>query len=355
MMLLPAPTILAAVPPVFARKATVDIGDFIRAMRACPSRAAEEQIIQRELAKVKKCLVSWATLKRHDQRKCLWTITYCSMLGYDLALGHAEAAQLAGSPFSCFADKLSGYTLLSVIAMTRDVQQLLVNCLRTDIQSPCETIAAVGLNCLANTAAGFNPEVLQLLCGDLQRLWTSPQTSAYIRKRACIAFQRAIAKHVGAGDVVPPADDGWVSTLIHFLQDPAADPCFLLALTSLALDLARRVGEGHWAAPLANTCCTLLARVRRGEVHKSRSRRNGFPGSPAPWLQIRLLQVLQCLASGVTTPAPALVAEINRVLRDIVSPPCVPSQKGGGQNIKIKQCNTHYIEHAIFHEGINVM
>ena len=84
-----APSLPAAARP--------SLQNYIQELRACATRDAERERVDRELGKIRKKYTSAKALSSYDRRKYMWKLLYTRMLGYDVEFGHRQAMDLMAS------------------------------------------------------------------------------------------------------------------------------------------------------------------------------------------------------------------------------------------------------------------
>ena len=66
---------------------------FIGDVRSCSSKAQEEKVVQKEMAKVRQKFLKGG-LSPYDRKKYIWKLIYAHILGYDVDFGHDVAVSL---------------------------------------------------------------------------------------------------------------------------------------------------------------------------------------------------------------------------------------------------------------------
>ena len=129
------------------RGLTLFIGD----IRNCTSKEAEEKLVLKEMAKIRKKFGN-KSLPGYEKKKYVWKLMYMYILGYDVDFGHIEALNLINS--SKFSEKCAGYIATGLIMNEKNVNgdhiELVMNSIRTDLMSGNEVYESLALATVAN-------------------------------------------------------------------------------------------------------------------------------------------------------------------------------------------------------------
>lgn len=225
------------------------LSQYIADLHACASRADEERRVNEELARVREKLRATHLLGGYQRKKCVAKLVYTHMLGYDVDAG-AYVGRLMSS--SRYSEKHMGYLAHAVLG-GRATDQL-----GRDVAGP-EPVTCLALAAIAHTARdalALAPSVLALA--------TAPTASTHVRRRAVLAL---IALHrAGFPTSALAAECG---ALAHMLHDSDVS----VAMAAAAL-LTRVAGD----AAFVGVCDDAILRLER---------------TTEPWLQLRLLQLVQ--------------------------------------------------------------
>jgi len=235
------------------------------------------------------------SLSGYDRRKYVWKLLYCFMLGYTIDFGHIQAVNLC----SCakYSEKAAGYLACSLLLHEEhDILRLIVNVLRTDIANPTipanEPVVALALNTIGNIGG---IEFAENLFGDICRL-IAPGVSPYIKRKALICILRLYRKDTELITVEVPDNLLWVQRFQMILREN--DVGVLLSGLGLLLGILEDCVSAErlklWGGVLDDVVHILrnivLADVGNGPIVK---REHTYYTVKAPWLQVKLLRVLQ--------------------------------------------------------------
>lgn len=255
---------------------------FVTDVRFCSSEDAVKTLVAKELAKIRAKFAS-GKLKGYDLKKYVWKIIYCYMLGLPVDFGHMEAVQLISMPR--FSEKLAGHVAITLMLdESMDLLRLVIQSMKRDMGagSP-EEIQCLALHTVANVGG---EEFAESLAVDVQRLMLASTSRNFVRKKACLALLRLYRKYP---DVVAP--DALADQVLGLLDDPNLGVAVSAASLVLGL-VARDPGPYHAVVPLA---IALLGKLVDGGASKGYL----YYKTPCPWLQVKLLKILQYF------PAPA--------------------------------------------------
>lgn len=85
---------------------------FIGDIRSCASKAQEEKLVQKEMAKIRQKFLKGG-LSPYDRKKYIWKLIYAHILGYDVDFGHDVAVSLINC--AKFSDKVTGYIAIGIM------------------------------------------------------------------------------------------------------------------------------------------------------------------------------------------------------------------------------------------------
>eukprot|EP01135_Chromosphaera_perkinsii_P003866 Nk52_evm2s260 gene=Nk52_evmTU2s260 len=260
--------------------------NLIRRVSAAESKLEEDWIISKERDTLQE-VISQPEISVKRMKDYLLCLIYCDMLGYDVSFGHIHAInflQKGKSP----AEKRVGYLAVCTFMHPKhDLLLLLINSLQKDISSSnysdvCSALSLVSFVLAPDMIPAIAPAVKKLIAHDL----------ALVRKKAIMVM----FKMETSDDFGKNFDFDFVSEVIKKgLLDK--DPSVMAATLHWLQDLGKRhyktgsVGLlREYIPPLLNILQQILAnRLPRDYEYHS---------VPAPWLQIRILKILGCLARG---------------------------------------------------------
>eukprot|EP00811_Abedinium_folium_P007046 NODE_164_length_3484_cov_7.370569.p1 GENE.NODE_164_length_3484_cov_7.370569~~NODE_164_length_3484_cov_7.370569.p1 ORF type:complete len:1045 (-),score=321.61 NODE_164_length_3484_cov_7.370569:188-3322(-) len=321
---------------------------FIADIRNCTSKEQEQKRVVKELAKIRLKFTSSKSLSGYDKKKYVWKLLYSHMLGYDVDFGHFQAMQLCSS--TKFSEKSAGYLAISLLlADNIDILRLVVNSLKNDVNSRLEHVAALALNTVANIGSS---EFADNLFGDISKmlLTQSSQYSPYLKRKACICLVRLYRKE---RDTLQP--EVWRSKLAALFEQ--RDIGLLTSVSGFTIAILEQtqfpVTEWSEIVPSVVQC---LHNIVQGECPE----RYEYYRVAAPWLQTKLLRILQFFPPHSFDAAK--LQSINTTLRTVLLKPVVqrpPPHCSAGQKRRSKadteRQNRSNAEHAILFEAMNLL
>ena len=239
------------------------------------------------------------------------TSLHSTLLGYPTHFGQLECMKLVASPH--FPEKRIGYLgMLLLLSEDADVLMLATNALKNDLTSSNRFIAGLALCCIGNLATAdmsrdLAPEVDKHLSSNL----------AYLRKKACLAMARCLAK---CPDMVDDFTDR-VASLLHDKTHGVLITVVQLMTQVVLIDYKNAVEEGE--DPMETECRAALVALVPQLVKLLRNLLGGSGYAPEhdvggvsdPFLQVQILTLLRLL--GVHNAS--VSDEMNDVLAQVAS------------------------------------
>eukprot|EP00922_Rhytidocystis_sp_ex-Travisia-forbesii_P037155 GHVS01055374.1.p1 GENE.GHVS01055374.1~~GHVS01055374.1.p1 ORF type:complete len:1005 (+),score=119.86 GHVS01055374.1:139-3153(+) len=335
---------------------------FVADIRSCPTKEAESKRVTKELAKIRQKISSAPTgsrgrgggigsgLSGYDRKKYMWKLVYSYTLGYSVDIAHMEIIHLLSS--TKYSEKNAGYIACSILLTGGDNQQgkqevlrLIVNLLKSELIHPNELYAALALNCIANVGT---QDMSENLMTDIGRMVNpAAGVKAYIRRKAYMCMLK-LYRHDRDG--LPP--EPWNKRLAMALQNERDIGC-LTSLVSLLIGILENSDSSQWAN-LQSDAIACLSRIMSGDVPPSYI----YYAVPAPWLQVKLLRLLQFFPPSNDIK---MLTKENELIHTLLSKTPAGAQAepaGTGSKKKkrtdqdrINKCN---IEHGVLFEAMNL-
>lgn len=279
------------------------LNNFISDLRACTSREDEQKRVDKELVKIRQRFTQNTTLNSYDKKKYAWKLIYIFMLGYDIDFGHMQVINLVSG--TKYSEKCLGYLGCSILLKSSDeLMTLVVNSIRNDLKSPEACNQCLALCCVANLGGS---EFSEALSPDVVSLLMSSSSISHVRKKAALCARRMLPP---SPELIPLED---LEPRLHTLMSEA----HLGVVTSAAglLQTALTLHPTHFRS-LIDVCITRLSSL---VVHKACPRDYMYYNTPCPWLQVKLLRLLQQFGS--LNDEPGLNDKLNDTIRRILSRP----------------------------------
>ncbi|RPD62929.1 Adaptor protein complex AP-2 alpha subunit [Lentinus tigrinus ALCF2SS1-7] len=249
---------------------------FIADIRGARVRELEEKRINKEMANIRKRFKD-GNLDGYQKKKYVAKVIFTYILGYKVDVGHMEAVNLISS--SKYSEKQIGYLAVTLLMHENsDFLRLVVNSIRKDLNDNNEIHNCLALHAIANVGG---QEMAEALAEDVHRLLISPTSENFVRKKAALTLLRLYRKHP---DVIPAKE--WALRIVSIMDDP--DLGVVLSVTSLVMALA----QDHLDA-FAVCYQKAVDRLNRLVVEHEFAATYAYYKVPIPWLQVKLLRLLQ--------------------------------------------------------------
>ncbi|KAF9131744.1 hypothetical protein BGX30_012979 [Mortierella sp. GBA39] len=272
---------------------------FIADIRNCRVRELEEKRINKEMANIRTKFKD-GSLSGYDKKKYVCKLLYMYILGWDIDFGHMEAVNLISS--TKYSEKQIGYLGITLLMHENsDLVRLVVNSIRKDLDDNNEIHNCLALHAIANIGGR---EMAESLASDVHRLLVSPNSKSFVKKKAALTMLRLFRKHP---DVIPAPD--WAERITNIIDDYDLGVC--LSVTSLITALAQQYPEAFMLAiPKA------IMRLHKVIVERDFSADYVYYKIPIPWLQVKLLRLLQYFPP---TEDPNMSEMLHNVLQTIIN------------------------------------
>lgn len=259
-------------------------------------------------------------LDGYQRKKYLSKIVFTYVLGYPIDIGHMEAVNLIAS--TKYSEKQIGYLALTLLMHENsDLVRLVVNSIKKDLDDLSEVNNCLALHAIANIGGR---EMAETLAPDVHRLLISPTSKAFVKKKAALTLLRLYRKYPDCIDaaewslrIVSIMDDRhlvsqrsavlWSASCTHHV---VVEQGVALSVTSLVMAIAQDNLD-------AMSVCYQKAVNRLGKLVLEQE----FSGDylyyrvPIPWLQIKLLRLLQYYPP---PDDPSTQRNLGKVIRKII-------------------------------------
>ncbi|KAK8086645.1 hypothetical protein PG994_001619 [Apiospora phragmitis] len=241
---------------------------FIADLRNARARELEEKRINKELANIR--------LSGYHKKKYVCKLLYIYILGWNVDFGHLEAVNLISA--NKYSEKQIGYLAMTLFLHEKhELLHLVVNSIRKDLLDHNELFNCLALHAIANVGGR---EMGEALSSEVHRLLISPTSKAFVKKKAALTLLRLYRKHP---DIIQPQ---WAERIISLMDDQ--DLGVALSITSLVMTVAQDNLEQYKGAYVK-----AASRLKRILVDGDVSPDYLYYKVPCPWIQIKLLRLLQ--------------------------------------------------------------
>lgn len=248
---------------------------FIADLRNARARELEEKRVNKELANIRQKFKA-GNLNGYQKKKYVCKLLYVYIQGYDVDFGHLEAVNLVSS--TKYSEKQIGYLAVTLFFHEQhELLHLVVNSIRKDLLDYNELNNCLALHAVANVGG---KEMGEALGTDVHRLLISPTSKAFVKKKAALTLLRLYRKYPGI------VQNEWAERIISLMDDP--DMGVTLSVTSLIMALAQDKPEEY------KGCYVKAAqRLKKVVIDNDMSVDYLYYRVPCPWIQVKLLRLLQ--------------------------------------------------------------
>lgn len=302
---------------------------FIADLRIARARELEEKRINKELANIRTKFQA-GDLNGYHRKKYICKLLYIYILGWNVDFGHMEAVNLISS--RVYSEKQIGYLAVTLfLHEDHELLHLVVNSIRKDLVINNELWNCMALHAIA-TVGG--KEMGASLGSEVHRLLVSPTSIAFVKKKAALTLLRLYRKDPSV------IQTEWTERLIALMDEPdiGVATSVLSLITTLAQD-DPDLYRGSYAKA--------ITRMSRIIIEHELTKDYVYYSIPCPWLQIKLLRLLQCYP-------PSQDDHLRAILRDVLQKIIDNSTilEKDDQHKNVQQSNA---QNAILFEVINLI
>ena len=287
---------------------------FIADLRNARARDLEEKRINKELANIRQKFKD-GNLNGYHKKKYVCKLLYIYILGWNVDFGHLEAVNLISA--NKYSEKQIGYLAVTLFLHEQhELLHLVVNSIRKDLSSHNELFNCLALHAIANVGGR---EMGEALSGDVHMLLISPYVSpceraklfakrcrtskSFVKKKAALTLLRLYRKYPGI------VQQEWAERIISLMDDPDMGVC--LSVTSLVMALAQDQPD-----PYKGAYVKAAQRLRRIVVDNDIAPDYLYYKVPCPWIQVKLLRLMQYYPPSGPWSFFSLSPDINSIIED---------------------------------------
>ncbi|KAI5462244.1 adaptin N terminal region-domain-containing protein [Mariannaea sp. PMI_226] len=287
---------------------------FIADLRNARARELEEKRINKELANIRQKFKD-GNLSGYHKKKYVCKLLYIYILGWNVDFGHLEAVNLISA--NKYSEKQIGYLAMTLFLHEKhELLHLVVNSIRKDLLDHNELFNCLALHAIANVGSR---EMGEALNGEVHRLLISPASKSFVKKKAALTLLRLYRKHP---DIVSPQ---WAERIIHLMDD--SDLGVALSVTSLVMALAQDNLEQYKGA-----YAKAAARLKRILIDGEYTTDYLYYKVPCPWLQVKLLRLLQYFPPADDTHVREMIRESLQKILNLAMESSKNVQQNNAQN-----------------------
>eukprot|EP00485_Elphidium_margaritaceum_P005923 CAMPEP_0202695802 /NCGR_PEP_ID=MMETSP1385-20130828/9289_1 /ASSEMBLY_ACC=CAM_ASM_000861 /TAXON_ID=933848 /ORGANISM="Elphidium margaritaceum" /LENGTH=955 /DNA_ID=CAMNT_0049351879 /DNA_START=71 /DNA_END=2938 /DNA_ORIENTATION=- len=298
--------------------------NFIGDIRNCKTEEEERTRIDKELAKIRSSF-SNRNVQSYAKKKYMWKIMYMYTLGYTVEFGHMQCVELISS--DKFSEKNVGYVGVSLLLIEHnEMLRMCISTIQVDLQSRNEIFQSLALTCVANVGGS---EFAENLVPDVQALLISGTSRNFVRKKSALCLLRLLRQYPEncpspqiAQQIIKLAEHRNVGVVTSVLS----------LLTGLATYDSESYGD---IVPVA------IRLLHQFVINRECSKEYIYYRTPCPWLQVKLLRILQYY------PPPKDKNMLNK-LHDILDRVVTKTEV-------TQSVNKNHADHSILFEAMNVI
>ncbi|EON67830.1 hypothetical protein W97_07085 [Coniosporium apollinis CBS 100218] len=297
---------------------------FIADLRNARARELEEKRINKELANIRQKFKD-GNLNGYHKKKYVCKLLYIYILGWNVDFGHLEAVNLISA--SKYSEKQIGYLAVTLFLHEQhELLHLVVNSIRKDLLDHNELNNCLALHAIANVGG---KEMGEALSADVHRLLISPTSKAFVKKKAALTLLRLFRKYPSI------VQFEWTERIISLMDD--ADMGVTLSVTSLVMALVQESPEQY-----KGSYVKAARRLKKIVVDGECTADYHYYKVPCPWIQVKLLRLLQYYPPSDDTHIRGLMREsLQRIMDSAMEMP--------------KNVQQNNAQNAILFEAINLI
>jgi AP-2 complex subunit alpha len=287
---------------------------FIADLRNARARELEEKRINKELANIR-AKFKGGNLSGYDKKKYVCKLLYIYILGWNVDFGHLEAVNLISA--TKYSEKQIGYLAVTLFLHEQhELLHLVVNSIRKDLADHNELNNCLALHAIANVGG---KEMGEALCAEVHRLLISPASKPFVKKKAALTLLRLYRK---VPTIVQPE---WAERIIAIMDD--SDLGVALSATSLIMTLAQDDPDSY-----RGSYVKAAQRLRKMLIDQDYSGDYVYYKVPCPWLQVKLLRLMQYFPPSEDAHVRQLMRDSLQVILDLAMESPKNVQQNNAQN-----------------------
>lgn len=296
---------------------------FIADLRNARARELEEKRINKELANIRQKFKG-GSLSGYDKKKYVCKLLYIYILGWNVDFGHLEAVNLVSA--NKYSEKQIGYLAVTLFLHEQhELLHLVVNSIRKDLNDTNELFNCLALHAIANVGSR---EMGESLAADVHRLLISPTSKPFVKKKAALTLLRLYRK---APSIIQAE---WAERMISIMDDH--DMGVALSVTSLVMKLAQDNPDQY-----KNSYVKAAQRLQKIVVEVECAADYFYYKVPCPWMQVKLLRLLQYFPPSQDSHIRSIIREsLRRIMENATEIP--------------KNVQQNNAQNAVLFEAINL-
>eukprot|EP00796_Vickermania_ingenoplastis_P002585 gene2585-1604_t len=275
------------------------LAHFIRDIRATDgNKRLEEVRVEEELAKIRARFIDEGSMTLYDRKKYVCKLMFIAMLGYPITFGHLEGLKLMAEETA--SEKLIGYLSITVLLNENSpLMDLTTHTVYRDLLSGEDFNRGLALTAIANTG---NKAFVEVMHNGVQDIVLKESTNTDILKRAILTLLCVFRKYPEIVDLRLT-----VEKLVEHLDTAQED--LVMACVSFIQGCISKETAHFFPPAVPSALIRSLARI----INDKRTEPgNVYYGVPTPWLQVKVLRLLQSLPRPQDSSEIAVISGIVR-------------------------------------------
>ncbi|RIA93751.1 armadillo-type protein [Glomus cerebriforme] len=249
--------------------------EFVTKVGEARSKQEEDRYVTEELAYLKNKL-NQPDISTNKMKDYITRLVYCDMLGHNVEFGHIHAVKLAQSAKGLW-EKRVGYLACSLfLHETHELSIMLINTIQKDLRSSNYLEVCAALTALCQL---LNTEMIPAVFGLVEEKLSHPKDT--VRKKAIMVFHRLFHD---MPEMTVHLDEKFRQILSE------GDPGVLGAILCLFIDLVKEDPSKY------KDLVPVLVNILEQVLDRYLPRNYDYHGAPAPWIQVKIIQILGILA-----------------------------------------------------------
>eukprot|EP00939_MAST-03C_sp_MAST-3C-sp1_P004742 g4742.t1 len=269
-------------------------------------------------------------LNSYNNMKYVWKMCYMWMLGYEVDFGHMQVISLiTGLKLS---EKQVGYLAMTLLVQqSDDLMRMVINGVRNDLLKGSNFVKSMAITCIANTRY---PQLAEVVGPEVYKILTHVKTPHTLRKKAAICLLTVTRLNPDT-----PFPEEWLPQIVELIDHRSLG--VVISVCALVLHLV--AGSDEIRKVLSKSLPEkVIALLQQMVLVGTCPREYVYKKIPCPWLQVKLLQILQHF------PMPArktLQARLDDVLGRVLAKSSEMS----------RDVNRNNSEHSVLFEAVNLI
>mmetsp|Transcript_39519 Transcript_39519/g.53680 ORF Transcript_39519/g.53680 Transcript_39519/m.53680 type:complete len:857 (-) Transcript_39519:307-2877(-) len=257
---------------------SIKLRELIRAVRGCKTAQEERSVISKECALIRTAFKENNIQFRHRN---VAKLLFIHMLGHPSHFGQMECLKLIASPN--FPEKRIGYLALMLLLDERtEVLTLVTNSIKNDLSHQSQYVVGLALAAVGNLA---NADMGRILITDTDRVLRG--TNPYLKKKAALVMIRIFKR-------VPEMIEEFADKIVSLLKERTHG----VLITSVQLMIEMVELDAKTCTEKFARLVPSLVRLLKNLLSMGYSPEHDVAGITDPFLQVKLLRLLQLLGQG---------------------------------------------------------